>query len=144
MHNLVVYNIAEGCVKDIVLTSDNLKDRRLELQRKIKWRLEQLERLQHLNQLESLTRLDYRDYIHKDGDVVYCDIPYENSKNKTDYGGGFDNDAFYEWAKNQPYDVYYSSYTNTTNGEVIWEKEVRSVMNSAKGAVKRKEMLIKL
>lgn len=31
--------------------------------------------------------------------VVYCDIPYENSKNKTDYGGGFDNNAFYEWAK---------------------------------------------
>lgn len=160
MHNLVVYNIAEGCVKDIVLTSDNLKDRRLELQRKIKdpnlWRLQHLERLQRLNQLESLTRLeplarlepltrlDYRDYIHKDGDVVYCDIPYENSKNKTDYGGGFDNNAFYEWAKNQPYDVYYSSYTNTTNGEVIWEKEVRSVMNSAKGGVKRKEMLIKL
>ena len=46
--------------------------------------------------------------------------------------------------KNQPYDVYYSSYTNTTNGEVIWEKEVRNVMNSAKGGVKRKEMLIKL
>jgi hypothetical protein len=45
------------------------------------------------------------------GDVVYCDIPYEQ-KGKTkcdDYKGQFDNLEFYKWCKAQPYQIFFSS-----------------------------------
>ena len=82
-------------------------------------RLQHLECLQHLQNLERLERLerlemscmDYREYRHQDGDVVYCDIPYQNcSDGKADYGGIFEFGAFYEWAITQPFPVYFSSY----------------------------------
>ena len=83
-------------------------------------RLVPLERLQALTQLEALQRLealqvsniDYRDYEHKDGDVVYCDVPYEQlDKNSCDdYGVQFNSLEFYEWVKAQKYQVFFSSY----------------------------------
>lgn len=108
-----------------------------------KERLQHIEGLQNLIQLESLQRLeftniDYRQYEYQEGDVVYCDIPYEDSINPKDYGGGFNHKEFYEWAKEQPYTIYYSSYTK---GSVIWQKQVRCVMNSSNGAVLRNECL---
>ena len=69
--------------------------------------LERLERLQQLQQLEhdrgnlfgnnvklTLNTGNYTDYEYQEGDVVYCDIPYENTRgyNKEDY---FDHKAFY-------------------------------------------------
>ena len=47
--------------------------------------LQQLERLERLEQLERLERLErleihlgsYEDYEYQEGDVVYCDPPYE-------------------------------------------------------------------
>ena len=80
-------------------------------------RLQSVEHLQGLVLLEALQRLevsniDYHDYRYKDGDVVYCDVPYEQ-KDKTscdDYGVNFDSIAFYEWAKAQNYQIFFSSY----------------------------------
>lgn len=81
--------------------------------------LEQLERLQQLEQLEQLERLeqltvyseDYRDVKIEENSVVYCDIPYSQKKVKSDkyYGVDFDKDAFYAWAKNANFPVYFSS-----------------------------------
>ena len=80
-------------------------------------RLQSLEHLQGLTQLEALQRLevrnsDYREYEYQDGDVVYCDVPYEQVGKKScdDYGLQFDSLAFYEWVKAQPYQVFFSSY----------------------------------
>lgn len=106
--------------------------------------LERLDRLQNLESLERLANLEiktmsYKDYEYKEGDVVYCDIPYKDSTNSTDYGGGFDHEAFFQWAKSRPYKVYYSSYTK---GTLVWQKKVGSVMNSAGGRVKRNEALL--
>lgn len=75
--------------------------------------LERLERLQSLESLERLghikcTNMSYQDYEYQDGDIVYCDPPYENT---TRYNNqGFDSKAFYEWVKTRPYQVWFSSY----------------------------------
>ena len=78
--------------------------------------LESLERLQSLERLERLQRLQrlevqqgsYLDYIYEDGDVVYCDPPYEGTKiyDKTD----FNHAEFYDWVASRPYQVFFSSY----------------------------------
>ena len=110
-----------------ILLDEDLHDRRLAYIHFLKMlaevkdptpnRLVPIERLQAITQLEALQRLevtniDYREYKHQDGDVVYCDVPYEKmGKNGCDdYGGEFDSIAFYEWAKSQPYQVFFSSY----------------------------------
>ncbi len=140
------------------LVTKSVHDRRIEFMRKTRTkdegrlipceRLENLENLesignlQCLTQLEPLSRLDYRDYEYQEGDVIYCDIPYENELNPTYHGiheGGFDHEAFYKWASEQPATVYYSNYTR---GALIWQKQVRSVLNSSSGAVYRNEALL--
>ena len=116
-----------------MLTAETLHDRRLEYRKFIKLvneyrgeinpqlqsleRLESLERLQSLERLERLqslevSNIDYRDYVYQEGDVVYCDVPYEKTHGQKDtyYGGHFDSLAFYKWAKTRPYQVYFSSY----------------------------------
>lgn len=79
-------------------------------------RLERLQSLQSLERLERLERLEitnqsYADYRYKDGDVVYCDIPYETgSKNGLYMYKYFDFQKFYDWAYNADFPVYFSSY----------------------------------
>ena len=80
--------------------------------------LQQLERLQQLEQLERLERLqqleitcgDYRDYKHEEGDVVYCDPPYENTAGYDSKENGFDSGSFYEWVATRDYQVFFSSF----------------------------------
>lgn len=71
--------------------------------------------------------MDYRDYNHQDGDVVYCDVPYEQlGKAKCDdYGVTFDSLAFYEWVKAQPYQIFFSSYE--ISDETFYKKKLKSV-----------------
>ena len=80
-------------------------------------RLQSLQSLERLQSLQSLERLEsnitftvgsYEQYQYQEGDVVYCDIPYENTDNS--YGVEFDHKAFYDWASSRPYEVYISSY----------------------------------
>lgn len=72
--------------------------------------LEHLERLQHLERLE-LTNNTYLNYQHKDGDVVYCDPPYEST---TGYRSlqelEFGSKEFYNWVASREYPVFFSSY----------------------------------
>ena len=95
-------------------------------------RLQSIEHLQALTQLEALQRLevsniDYHEYVHQDGDVVYCDVPYEQlGKAKCDdYGVTFDSIAFYDWVKAQPYQVFFSSYEISEG--TFYKKKVKAV-----------------
>ena len=103
-------------------------------------RLQSIEHLQALTQLEALQRLeaikhlevsniDYREYAHQDGDVVYCDVPYEQlGKEKCDdYGVNFDSLVFYEWAKSQPYQIYFSSYE--ISDESFYKVKIKSIQS---------------
>ena len=72
--------------------------------------LQGLERLQALKGISGLqvSNIDYRDYKHESGDIVYCDIPYNTGAEH--YGIDFDHDAFYEWVRSRDYQVYFSEY----------------------------------
>lgn len=70
------------------------------------------------------TSFDYREYQHEDGDVVYCDPPYQGTKN---YGNTtFDHDSFWEWVRTRDYPVYVSEY-NAPEGfvSIFKKKKVR-------------------
>lgn len=152
--------IVDGTQSDYVggvtLNTTSINDRRLEWGKKAKAvhkcnRIQSLESLNSLQRLESVkpyinrlefSCMDYREYNYQEGDIVYCDIPYADSVNKrTDYGGGFSQSDFFEWASAQPYTVYFSSYAN---GDVLWQKHVRSSMSRQNNSVKRTETLFAL
>ena len=104
-------------------------------------RLQQLERLERLQQLERLERLErrieltcssYIDYEYREGDVVYCDPPYEGTE---DYGTSFDHHAFYEWASTRPYKVWFSSYQGVKGFRLVWAHRLRSSYGAGNKAI---------
>ena len=125
-------------------------------------RRERLERLQSMQSLESLERLQniadmteraslgqqdmlietsnisYEDYAYREGDVVYCDPPYKNTK---EYGIKFDSDSFWEWARTRSYPVYVSEYQAPEDFVSIWSKEKRALLNSESPTAPRTEHL---
>lgn len=64
---------------------------------------------ENLRERIEFSNISYLEYEYLDGDVVYCDIPYEASNAKAKYMG-FDAETFYDWAATRPYPVYISSY----------------------------------
>ncbi len=109
--------------------------------------LERLERIQHLENLRQkenleMTCKDYRDYEYQDGDIVYCDIPYQNGSNahraELNYQISFDFGAFYSWAISRPYPVYFSSYKL---GGIVWERDKSTLMGRDTNDNFRREVL---
>lgn len=63
---------------------------------------------------------DYRDYEHREGDVVYCDPPY---KGVACYdNNNFNNDEFYEWVRTREYPVYFSEYNAPDDFVSVFQK----------------------
>lgn len=128
------------------IAETDMRVRRLYLQRFIKkntggkYELQELERLQQLERLQRLQQLEincgsYLDYQYREGDVVYCDPPYENTAkyDKND----FDHKQFYDWVASREYPVYFSSYEISDNRfNVIWQTEKISLLNNSKDTKK--------
>ena len=104
-------------------------------------RLQQLEQLNRLEQLEQLNRLEqlelsnmrYLDYEYREGDIVYCDPPYEGT---ADYGSSFDFQEFYDWAISRPYQIWFSSYKiSDTRFKLVYAKRIRGTLAGSDGAV---------
>lgn len=92
--------------------------------------------------LDNLTDEQRRAY--QDGDIVYCDVPYEQlDKNKCDdYGVQFDSLAFYEWVKTQPYQIFFSSYEISDNSfEKVKIKAIQSLIGAKTNSKKVNEYL---
>ena len=112
-------------------------------------RLQSIEHLQALTQLEALQRLEvsnisYEEYEYKEGDVVYCDVPYEQIGKGScdDYGVDFDSLAFYEWVKSRDYQVFFSSYEISDDSFYkIKIKSVASLIGATTNGQKRTEYL---
>lgn len=136
------------CLKNILL-SDADFDKLQSLERM--QRLELLQSLQSLERLQSLQSLanigkvqincgSYIDYEYKDGDVVYCDIPYENTAEYSE--DGFNHKEFYDWVYSRPYQVYFSSYEiSDSRFYKIWSKEKTQYL-SGQGAGKKMQETI--
>ena len=96
--------------------------------------LQSLESPERLESLESLgeeapivvSNDDYRSYVYKDGDVVYCDPPYAGTNG---YGRGFDHEAFWQWCRTRDFPVYVSEYRAPEDFISIWCKEKRRLFN---------------
>ena len=132
--------------------------------------LQQLERLQQLECLEQLEHLErlqgtcvakpldggafpdsqlemicrsYTEYEYEDGDVVYCDPPYDNRKNKRNYYScDFDFSAFLDWVATRDYPVYFSSYPiEDGRFELVWNKEKNTAFPAQNNGVRNLECL---
>lgn len=117
-----------------MITGDSVKKRRLQWRRLcgafIKQdtlgRQIQLERLQFSN-------ISYEQYRYKEGDIVYCDPPYEQYeqgiKGCDDYGGYFDSARFYNWVNETDFPIWFSSYKISDNRfGLVWAKKTRTSM----------------
>lgn len=74
-------------------------------------RMVQLERIQHLQNLQNLQiyNKSYEDVLIKgEYPVIYCDIPYKGTGEYKE--GGFNHEAFYDWANEINIPVYISEY----------------------------------
>ena len=95
--------------------------------------LESLERLERLQNMEKevlivMSTDDYRNYVYQDGDVVYCDPPYEGT---CGYGRLFDHETFWQWCRTRDFPVYVSEYRAPEDFISIWRKEKRRLFNSS-------------
>lgn len=94
--------------------------------------LHNVEPTERLNQLEQKSHLpitiaskSYEDYEFRNGDVVYCDPPYQGTG--ASYNNGFDNDKFWEWVRTRNYPVYVSEYNAPEDFVSIWSKKKRKL-----------------
>lgn len=116
--------------KDLVFGLNGVKDGSLDccsfirLQHIERWkRLCSLALTKKLIETVSFTCGSYSDYEYQEGDVVYCDPPYEGTSK--DYNSSFDFKSFYDWVASRPYPVYFSSYGISDNRFFkIWERNV--------------------
>ena len=141
LHNFVVFSVKDDFIKsnfdDIekFVAATDIHTRRRQLRRYMRIQMavrphQELEQLERLQQLE-INNGSYLDYQYQDGDVVYCDPPYENTGG---YGTVFDHKQFYDWAATRPYQVFFSSYQITDNRfKIIWQTPKQNLFNSGSG-----------
>ena len=90
-------------------------------------RLNKLKSIQQTDQSITFTSMDYRNYEHKEGDVVYCDPPYKGTRKYN--GTTFDHDAFYEWVRTRDYKVYFSEYSAPDDFVSVFNTNVQQLMS---------------
>lgn len=130
--------------------------------------LESLERLQRLERLANCGKIQINcgscfDYEYRDGDVVYCDPPYEGTAGYDEdviiriekYFGengklyfskqkaaAFDSKAFYNWVAAAPFPVYFSSYEiSDSRFYPLWQKEKAQLLNGQGSGKKKLETI---
>ena len=147
LHNFVVFSVKDEFIKsnfddiDKYVKGDDIYKRRILLGRYMKMKqakrsFRELERLERLQQLQQLQQLEincgsYLDYKYQEGDIVYCDPPYEGT---AEYVGGFDSKQFYDWVMSRPYQVWFSSYQiSDKRPRMVWAKGKTNLMAGANG-----------
>ena len=81
-----------------------------------------------------------------DNSIVYCDIPYKNTKQYA-FSKGFDHDDFWDWARekvNQGHKVFVSEYSAPEDFTCVWQQEVKSSLSANGKAGGNKKSIEKL
>ena len=133
----------KDCVAGVSVLQMN--ERRLKMNRVAKYyefvSMNMLENIEGLNKLKSIqqtdqnitfTSMDYRNYEHKEGDVVYCDPPYKGVKKYNEIY--FDHDAFYEWVRTRDYPIYFSEYSAPDDFVSVFNTNVQQLMSCEKSS----------
>lgn len=76
----------------------------------------------------TITNSPYENYVYKANDVVYCDPPYENTRQEG-YSTVFNSKKFYEWALSREYPVYISSYKLPADFHLVAEIKKQNLAN---------------
>lgn len=81
----------------------------------------------------NFTSDDYFNVDIPEGSIVYCDIPYKDSK-QYETSKNFDYEKFYEWCRKNKskYQIFISEYNMPEDFKCIWQKEVTNSMNTTK------------
>ena len=96
------------------------------------WILNRLKSIQQTDQNITFTSMDYRNYEYKEGDVVYCDPPYNGTG---DYANNtFDHNAFYEWVRTRDYKVYFSEYSAPDDFVSVFNTNIPKIMGGGRSA----------
>lgn len=77
---------------------------------------------------------DYSELHIPPKSLIYCDIPYKNTKQYS-ISKDFDYERFYSWCrkmKNQGHTIYVSEYWMPEDFTCVWEKSVKNTMNQTK------------
>lgn len=87
---------------------------------------------------------DYRNLDIPKDSIIYCDIPYQNTK-KYSTSKGFDYDVFWDWCRKMSKEnlVFISEYQAPDDFICIYEKSITNSMNTTK-TYKPTEKLFKL
>lgn len=102
---------------------------------------ETIERLHRVSKIDisrvETSNISYDEYEYREGDVVYCDPPYENTEQY--FNRTFDFGKFKEWALSRDYPVYISSYNlNDDRFRVVWRDVKLALLNDT---VKNKKII---
>lgn len=74
---------------------------------------------------------DYYDIPIPDNSLIYCDIPYKNTK-QYEFSKDFDYGMFYDWCRAMKEDgctIFVSEYQMPSDFKCVWQKEVTNAMN---------------
>lgn len=111
-------------------------------------RVQALERINRIDNLPNGNRLDieftngsYEQFVHRGGDVVYCDIPYEGTDCKA--YDGFDHKTFYDWCYTRDYQVFFSSYDQISDNRFyrVWERKKIALNDNKSNSHERVECI---
>lgn len=147
LHNFVVFGIKDDFIKqrfndiDRYIKGEDIRARRILLGRymKLKQQKRPFRELQQLERLE-INCGSYLDYEYQDGDIVYCDPPYEDTAKYSK--NGFDHNQFYDWVASRPYQVWFSSYQiSDKRFKMVWAKGKVNLMAGASGQNKNYECI---
>lgn len=91
--------------------------------------LKSIPKLKNVN----FTSVDYFNVDIPEGSIVYCDIPYKDSK-QYETSKDFDYEKFYEYCRKNKdkYQIFISEYNMPEDFKCIWQKEVTNAINTTK------------
>ena len=75
---------------------------------------------------------DYRDFNYPNNSIIYCDIPYKNTKSYS-FSKDFNYEEFYDWVRNmnnKGHNIFISEYSMPNDFKIIWEQEVKSSLSA--------------
>lgn len=76
---------------------------------------------------------DYDNLTYPDESVIYCDIPYNNTKQYL-CSKNFDYPKFYQWCRdmtNRGHKVFISEYEAPSDFNCVWAKEITNSLNQS-------------
>jgi len=90
-------------------------------------------------QIESMKGVEfsfgnYNEMIIPDNSIIYCDIPYEGTKQYST-SKNFNHLEFWQWCRNMTkkgHEVFISEYNAPSDFECVWSKTVTNSMNTDK------------